>query len=56
MLKAFIIKQEDRVMFLTISILALASLASRSDRLIHTLLLELMSELLTTILIPHNIL
>ena len=56
MLNLCIIKQEDFVMFLYITIFVLATLVCISDSLFQSLMLELIGELLTTILIPYNIL
>ena len=56
MLNYCIIKQEDFVMFLIITIFVLADLACISDRLTQQFFLELTGELLTTILNPCNIL
>lgn len=56
MLNYCIIKQEDSVMFLIITIFVLTTLVFISDRLTQPLLLELTGELLTTILNPYNIL
>ena len=56
MLNYCIIKQEDFVMFLIITIFVLTALVCVSDSLFQSLLLELIGELLTTILIPYNIL
>lgn len=56
MLNYCIIKQEDFVMFLIITIFVLAALGCISDRLTQPLLSELAGELLTTILSPYDIL
>jgi hypothetical protein len=56
MLNSCIIKQEDFVMFLYVTIFVLTALVCVSDSLFQSLLLELIGELLTTILIPYNIL
>ena len=56
MLNSCIIKQEDYVMFLYVTIFVLTALVCVSDSLFQSLLLELIGELLTTILIPYNIL
>lgn len=56
MLNLCIIKQEDFVMFLYVTVFVLTALVCVSDSLFQSLLLELIGELLTTILIPYNIL
>lgn len=56
MLNYCIIKQEEVVMFLIITIFVLTVLVCVSDRLTQSLLTELTGELLTTILNPYNIL
>jgi len=55
MLNYCIIKQEDFVMFLIITIFVLTALGCISDRLTQPLLSELAGELLTTILSPYDI-
>ena len=56
MLNLCIIKQENFVMFLYVTVFVLTALVCVSDSLFQSLLLELIGELLTTILIPYNIL
>ena len=56
MLNSCIIKQENFVMFLYVAVFVLTALVCVSDSLFQSLLLELIGELLTTILIPYNIL
>ena len=56
MLNLCIIKQENFVMFVVIAIVTVLLLVSAPSRLTQPIIIDMVGELLTTILIPYNIL